>query len=134
MRRGIYEPGMMRTYPPRARRDRGVSPTGNSRRARRAPSLPKDSRRGKGSANEIGDRGSENAGMKVISLLCTCSIIYFQNLTIIQDQRDKHSRIKKTLLIDHRGDRLHNNKVFSYLLLQCCCSTRYLVLLLLSSH
>jgi len=35
---GISEPGMG-TYPPRVRRDRGVSPRGNSRRARLAPWL-----------------------------------------------------------------------------------------------
>ena len=42
---GIAEPGMG-AYPPRVRRDCGVSPRGNSRRARLAPSLAKGERGG----------------------------------------------------------------------------------------
>ena len=42
---GIAEPGMG-IYPPRVRRDRGVSPRGNSRRARLAPLLAESGRRG----------------------------------------------------------------------------------------
>ena len=42
---GIPKPGMG-TYPPRVRRDRGVSPTGNSRRARLSPLLAKSGRGG----------------------------------------------------------------------------------------
>ena len=62
---GISEPGMG-TYPPRVRRDRGVCPRGNSRRARLAPLLAKG---GRGGALGEWDWGSENAGMKVICLL-----------------------------------------------------------------
>ena len=61
---GISEPGM--GIYPRARRDRGVPPRGNSRRARRAPSLAKG---GRGGRLDRWDWGSENAGMKVICLL-----------------------------------------------------------------
>ena len=49
---GVSEPGMG-TYPPRVRRDRGVPPRGNSRRASRAPSLAKGGRLGGGSTNGI---------------------------------------------------------------------------------
>ena len=61
----IAEPGMG-TYPPRARRNRGVSPRGNSRRARLASDW---SRVGGGRALGQLDWDSENAGMKVICLL-----------------------------------------------------------------
>ena len=52
---GIFDTGMG-TYPLRVRRDRGVPPRGNSRRARRAPSLAKGWRGGGPSANGIGAR------------------------------------------------------------------------------
>ena len=57
----------MGTSPPRVRRDRGVPPRGTSRRARRAPSATKG-----GAGGRLGqlDLGSENAGIKVICLLC----------------------------------------------------------------
>ena len=61
----ISEPGAG-TYPARVRRNRGVSPRGNSHRARLAPSLAEGGRGGR-----LGqwDWGSENAGMKVMCLL-----------------------------------------------------------------
>ena len=64
---GISEPGMG-TYPPRVQRDRGVPPRGNSRRARRAPSLAKG---GRGGRLDQWDWVSENAGIKVMCLLYT---------------------------------------------------------------
>ena len=60
---GISEPGMG-TCPPRVRRDRGVSPRGNSRRS--PPYWPRAG--GWGALGQC-DWGPENAGMKVICLL-----------------------------------------------------------------
>ena len=50
---GIAEPGMG-IYPPRVRQDRGVSPRGNSRRARLAPLLAESGRRGSPRAMKLG--------------------------------------------------------------------------------
>ena len=50
---GLSEPGMG-TYPPRVRRERGIPPRGNSRRARLAPSLAKAGRGGVPRPVELG--------------------------------------------------------------------------------
>ena len=81
---GICKPGMG-PYSPWVRRGRWVSPRGNYRRTRLAPSLAKG---GQGERLGQWEWGSENAGMKVICLLdykyvcegsceqCTASSVY----------------------------------------------------------